>query len=573
MIRIIFIGKSKESWLKEQIDEYLKRLNAFTKVELIELKDEKILGKDYDKIKDEEGKKILDHISDDFLIALDENGKDFASETFAKTLKQTSENNLKIIIIILFLFSSLYWITALHKPFHVDEFYSWVYAERCTFGEIIKLKDFGIGHPPLYHILQKFVQISVPGYHHLYVRLVNYFIGSIFIILFIRILLKYKCALLYISGACISATTLEIFIFSRMWGLVCLASLLLFFTGELYCNTSNKKYLVGFFGAIILGFLSDYIFILLTPYILIIIFKNKPLLKRVSILSFPALLWFLAIYKSFFKSNEQTISFYLYNLSINTGRILVKLANIIFNFWFIELFLLVLLVVFILILLKIKDDLKAGNIKISSVSFFRIFDTTNVKGRLLVTVICALLIILATNQIFWRPLINKKYLFILCPYMFLLLFFIFDKRTLHVISVFLIISGLIYTSSNRIVEWYPPDTFESKVPVIFENEFSYATQYLKIDKNKSASPLIRDFSNMDMYCKLCRIGTDEIPFEEFNSFIYVSIEKKDNPVFTGFVLKSKSDIKYTWLDKLEFKYLTPIPKTKFKIFEYQRSLE
>ena len=484
-----------------------------------------------------------------------------------------SENNIKVFIISLSLFSALYWITAFHKPFHVDEFYSWVYAERCTPVEIIKLKDFGIGHPPLYHVLQKLVQITVPGYHYLHVRLANYFIGLIFTFLFTNILLKYKCVPLYIFGVCISATVLEIFIFSRMWGLVCLAALLLFYTGEKYYNTSNKKYLLGFLGVIIFGFLSDYIFILLTPYIFIILFKNKPKIKRFLIFSFLFLLWFLALYKSFFKSDNQTIITYLNSLSINTAKLFIKLTNILFNFWFVELFSLSLLTFLLLLILKIRKDVKAGNIKISLSSILRIFSTDNVKGRLIVTIICALLIILAANQIFWRPLINKKYLYIICPYMLLLLFFIFDRKSLQIISLFLIISGLIYTASNRIVEWYAPDAFESEIPVIWENEFVYATQYLKIDRNKSASPLIKDFSNMDIYCKLCRMGTDEIPYENYSTFLYVAEKKKNDPVFNGFALKYKKDIKYTWLDKLFFKYLTPIPKTTFRIFEYQRAIE
>ena len=40
MIKIISVGKIKESYLLCGIDEYKKRLNKFTKLEFIEVKDE-----------------------------------------------------------------------------------------------------------------------------------------------------------------------------------------------------------------------------------------------------------------------------------------------------------------------------------------------------------------------------------------------------------------------------------------------------------------------------------------------------------------------------------------------------
>ena len=41
-IKIVSVGKIKEKYLLDGIKEYTKRLNAFTKIELIELNDEKI---------------------------------------------------------------------------------------------------------------------------------------------------------------------------------------------------------------------------------------------------------------------------------------------------------------------------------------------------------------------------------------------------------------------------------------------------------------------------------------------------------------------------------------------------
>ena len=40
MIKIICLGKLKESYLTELVNDYLKRINKYHKTEIIELKDE-----------------------------------------------------------------------------------------------------------------------------------------------------------------------------------------------------------------------------------------------------------------------------------------------------------------------------------------------------------------------------------------------------------------------------------------------------------------------------------------------------------------------------------------------------
>ena len=50
-IQIICIGKIKEKYLKDAIDEYSKRLSKYCKLEILELPDEKIPDKLNDKKK------------------------------------------------------------------------------------------------------------------------------------------------------------------------------------------------------------------------------------------------------------------------------------------------------------------------------------------------------------------------------------------------------------------------------------------------------------------------------------------------------------------------------------------
>ena len=95
-IKIIALGKIKEKFLKDGIDEFLKRLTPYSPVEIIELspieiKDENLTQK----ILDEEGDKILSHIKpQSYVITLEINGRQFSSENFADKLKELINNGI-----------------------------------------------------------------------------------------------------------------------------------------------------------------------------------------------------------------------------------------------------------------------------------------------------------------------------------------------------------------------------------------------------------------------------------------------------------------------------------------------
>jgi 23S rRNA (pseudouridine1915-N3)-methyltransferase len=90
-ISIITVGKLKEKYLKQGIDEYLKRLTAYAKVDVIEVADEKapeILSElEMEQVKQKEGERILAKISQDtYVIALAIQGKLETSEELADSL-------------------------------------------------------------------------------------------------------------------------------------------------------------------------------------------------------------------------------------------------------------------------------------------------------------------------------------------------------------------------------------------------------------------------------------------------------------------------------------------------------
>ena len=110
-IRILTIGKLKEKYLVNGINEYVKRLNAYCKVEMVEVPDERltkltelitpkktvpttfeftdIAGIVENIIKDKEADKIVSKIKDDeYVIVLDLHGKEIDSVAFSKHIEE-----------------------------------------------------------------------------------------------------------------------------------------------------------------------------------------------------------------------------------------------------------------------------------------------------------------------------------------------------------------------------------------------------------------------------------------------------------------------------------------------------
>lgn len=97
MIRIIACGRIKDQWLKEGIAEYEKRMKAFSKLELVEVIDEKAPEKlsEAQKIQviNQEGQRLLKHIKEDeYVILLDLKGKEMSSEELASKIETLEVN-------------------------------------------------------------------------------------------------------------------------------------------------------------------------------------------------------------------------------------------------------------------------------------------------------------------------------------------------------------------------------------------------------------------------------------------------------------------------------------------------
>jgi len=95
-IKIIALGKIKENYIKDGVEEFLKRLKPYTPIEIIEInpieiKDENLI----DNVLNQEGEKILSQINNDtYLITLEIEGKQLSSEEFSSKINDLCNSGI-----------------------------------------------------------------------------------------------------------------------------------------------------------------------------------------------------------------------------------------------------------------------------------------------------------------------------------------------------------------------------------------------------------------------------------------------------------------------------------------------
>ena len=98
MIKIITVGKIKEKYYTDAVNEYLKRLSKYTKIDLIEVKDEDF---DVSKTLLKEKESILKYIDDkDYIITLEIEGDELDSVSLSKKINDIQNNFSNITFII-----------------------------------------------------------------------------------------------------------------------------------------------------------------------------------------------------------------------------------------------------------------------------------------------------------------------------------------------------------------------------------------------------------------------------------------------------------------------------------------
>ncbi len=93
MIKILCVGKIKENYLNDLIQDYKTRITKYHKIEIIEIKDTNI---------NNESNKILESINDkDFNICMDINGKEYTSVELSNIIDNAFTNGYGTITFII----------------------------------------------------------------------------------------------------------------------------------------------------------------------------------------------------------------------------------------------------------------------------------------------------------------------------------------------------------------------------------------------------------------------------------------------------------------------------------------
>lgn len=99
MIKIICVGKIKEKFYREAIEEYLKRLSKYTKIQILEVDDVDNSNPEVSKLKEKD--LILKHINlKDYIITMEIEGEKYSSVELSKKVDKILSINSNITFII-----------------------------------------------------------------------------------------------------------------------------------------------------------------------------------------------------------------------------------------------------------------------------------------------------------------------------------------------------------------------------------------------------------------------------------------------------------------------------------------
>jgi 23S rRNA (pseudouridine1915-N3)-methyltransferase len=91
-VRIVAVGTRMPGWVTQAYEDYIRRLRPQFRVDLVELE----TGKN----KSDEGKRLLERVRDDYLVALDERGKSLTTLAVAKWLGERQQDGRDLSFVI-----------------------------------------------------------------------------------------------------------------------------------------------------------------------------------------------------------------------------------------------------------------------------------------------------------------------------------------------------------------------------------------------------------------------------------------------------------------------------------------
>jgi 23S rRNA (pseudouridine1915-N3)-methyltransferase len=98
-IQLLVLGKTNESVIQQLCDLYIQKIKHYSKFSFEVIDNHQIKSEDSDRIKEEEAKLTFKKIKDtDWLILLDENGKEFNSIQFSDQLQKWMNSGVKKVV-------------------------------------------------------------------------------------------------------------------------------------------------------------------------------------------------------------------------------------------------------------------------------------------------------------------------------------------------------------------------------------------------------------------------------------------------------------------------------------------
>ncbi|MFC2115332.1 23S rRNA (pseudouridine(1915)-N(3))-methyltransferase RlmH [Bacteroidota bacterium] len=102
-IQLLLMGKTRFPFILEGLDEYMKRLKRYTDIRIRELPDLKNTGSwSQSRVMQEEGKHIIKALSPkDYVVLLDERGKEMGSIGFAEFIDRRQQESMKSLVFVI----------------------------------------------------------------------------------------------------------------------------------------------------------------------------------------------------------------------------------------------------------------------------------------------------------------------------------------------------------------------------------------------------------------------------------------------------------------------------------------
>lgn len=102
-IQIIAVGKIREKYIKEGIDEFTKRISSYASIKVTEIPAQNIVSDEFEeKCRNIEAEKILSHISNNtFVVTMEIGGKQLSSEGLASELKKFGQDGINHLVFVI----------------------------------------------------------------------------------------------------------------------------------------------------------------------------------------------------------------------------------------------------------------------------------------------------------------------------------------------------------------------------------------------------------------------------------------------------------------------------------------